>query len=348
MGSHSNHVQLLQLRAYPKLLSLVVPMYNEEAVVGHLRVALEQFISELQGNAEVILVNDGSTDGTVAEIVGWAGGDPRIKVISLSRNFGHQNAATAGLDFASGDAVVLIDADLQDPLSAVHEMIRRYCEGYDVVYGRRITRSGETIFKRFSAWLFYRIMSSMVYRDLPIDSGDFRLLSRSCLDGLRRLRETHRFLRGMVAWVGYSQVEVEYERAPRVAGETKYPIRKMLSFAWTAATSFSALPLRASIILGGVATVLGIEEAVRATLAHIFHWYAVPGWSSLTVLVSLLGGATLMSIGIVGEYVGKIYEQSKGRPLYLVAHTVNIEQGDEGRLDRTSVSAHVYRGGDRR
>ncbi len=340
MQVQNNDVQLLQPRGYPPLLSIVVPMYSEESVIAHLRAALTPFLSEVRGETEVILVNDGSKDRTLSEIVAWAYEDPRVKVINLSRNFGHQNAATAGLDYASGDAVVLIDADLQDPLSVIHQMIARYCEGYDVVYGRRVARSGESSFKRFTAWFFYRIMRSMVYKDLPTDSGDFRLLSRHCLDGLRQLRETHRFLRGMVAWVGYAQIGVPYEREPRVAGTTKYPFRKMLAFAWTAATSFSALPLRMSVLLGAVATLLGVEEAVRATLAHIFHWYAVPGWSSLTVLVSLLGGATLMSIGIVGEYVGKIYEQSKGRPLYLVASTVNVDHAPAS--ERPAVLAHHY------
>jgi len=315
---------LLQQRPYPSLLSLVIPMFNEQSVVPHLRHALEQFMKEIGGETEVVLVNDGSRDSTLAEIVAWAYEDPRIKVVNLSRNFGHQNASTAGLDYASGEAVVLLDADLQDPLAVINQMIARYCEGYDVVYGQRIAREGETLFKRLTAWLFYRLMSTLVYKDLPVDAGDFRLISRNCLNGLRQLRETHRFLRGMVAWVGYPQVGVRYERAPRVAGETKYPLRKMLKFAWTAATSFSALPLKASIWLGFVATAIGFEEAVRATLAHVFRWYAVPGWSSLTVLVSLLGGATLVSIGILGDYLGKIYEQTKHRPLYLVSQTVNI------------------------
>ena len=343
-------VHLLQPREYPHLLSIVAPMYNEESVVPHLRAALTRFLGELQGEAEVVLVNDGSKDGTLAEIVAWAYEDRRVKVINLSRNFGHQLAATAGLDFAAGDAVVLIDADLQDPLSVVHQMIARYREGYDVVYGRRVSRAGESIFKRLSAWLFYRTMRSLVYKDMPTDTGDFRLLSRHCLEGLHQMRETHRFLRGMVAWVGYPQIGVEYERAARVAGDTKYPLRKMLSFAWTAATSFSALPLQASVWLGVIATLLGIEEAMRATLAHLLHWYAVPGWSSLTVLVSLLGGATLMSIGIVGEYVGKIYEQSKGRPLYLVGGTINVDHlrgASPDHLDSVNGSAREYQEGSR-
>lgn len=324
MQLHHSNDFLLQHRPYPRLLSVVLPMYNEQSVIPHLRGAFDHFMTEVRGETEVILVNDGSTDSTLTEIVTWAYQDPRIKVVNLSRNFGHQSASTAGLDYASGEAVVLLDADLQDPLSVIHEMIDRYCQGYDVVYGQRVTRQGETGLKRLTAWLFYRLMSNLVYKDLPVDVGDFRLISRGCLNGLLQMRETHRFLRGMVAWVGYSQIGIPYERAPRVAGETKYPLRKMLKFAWTAATSFSALPLKASMWLGIVATAIGFEEAVRATLAHIFRWYVVPGWSSLTVLVSLLGGATLISIGILGDYVGKIYEQTKHRPLYLVSRTVNL------------------------
>jgi dolichol-phosphate mannosyltransferase len=317
--------QLLEPRPFPRLLSLVIPLYNEGAVVPHLRVALESFIEALPTETEVLLINDGSTDSTLTQIAEWAYEDARIKVINLSRNFGHQNASTAGLDYSSGDAVVLLDADLQDPLSVIDEMIRRYQEGYDVVYGQRIGRAGESRLKLLTAWSFYRLMRRFIYGDLPVDAGDFRLISRNCLDGLQQLRETHRFLRGMVAWVGYSQIGVEYERAPRVAGKTKYPLRKMLKFAWTAATSFSALPLRTSLWLGIGAAAIGFEETIRAILAHVFGWFTVSGWASLTVLVSFLSGATLISIGIVGEYVGKIYEQGKNRPIYLASRTLNID-----------------------
>lgn len=341
-NQNNNGLFRLQPRPYPGLLSLVVPMYNEAAVVTHLRRALNEFMVQVKGETEVVLVNDGSTDSTLEQITAWAYEDPRIKVVDLSRNFGHQSAATAGLDYAAGEAIVLLDADLQDPVSVIHQMIDRYCEGYDVVYGQRVTRQGESAFKRLSAWIFYRLMRNMVYKDLPLDTGDFRLTSRNCLDGLRQLRETHRFLRGMVAWVGYPQIAVQYERAARVAGETKYPLRKMLKFAWTAATSFSALPLKVSIWLGIVATILGMEEALRATLAHIFHWYAVPGWSSLTVLVSVLGGATLMSIGVLGEYVGKIYEQVKNRPIYLVSRTFNIAEPPKRRPNSELLTRSEY------
>jgi glycosyltransferase involved in cell wall biosynthesis len=326
---------LLLPRPYPAQLSLVIPMYNEESVVPFLRSALEQFLPELRSETEVVLVNDGSTDGTLRLIVDWARQDARIKVINFSRNFGHQIASTAGLDYAAGDAVVLLDADLQDPLTVIHCMIERYCAGYDVIYGQREVRLGESWFKRVTAWLFYRLMRTFVHKDLPVDAGDFRLLSRPCLNALQQMRETHRFLRGMVAWVGFPQIGVQYQRSARVAGSTKYPLRKMMTFAWTAATSFSILPLKASTLLGLIVTMAGLEEAVRAVLAKIFHWYVVPGWSSLTVLISIIGGSTLMSIGVLGEYVGKLYEQTKNRPLYLVSQTVNV-----GPVQKVYVEAH--------
>ena len=296
-------------------------MYNEEAVIPALRDAVDSFAEALASTLELVLVNDGSADGTLSHLAEWAGADTRVRVLHLSRNFGHQIAATAGLDHATGDAVVLVDADLQDPLGLIHQMIDRYREGYDVVYGQRASRTGEPAYKRFTAWAFYRIMRTMVYRQLPADVGDFRLISRACLDAVQQMRETHRFLRGMVAWVGFPQAAVRYHRQPRIAGCTKYSLGQMLAFSWTAATSFSTLPLRFSMIMAAVAAAVGIEEGIRAVLAYSLGWYTVPGWTSLTVIVSLIGSAMLMSMGILGEYVAKIYEQSKGRPLYVVART---------------------------
>ena len=315
---------ILQPRPSPARLSLVIPMYNEEVVVDFLRAELEKFMRDVSAEMEVILVNDGSSDGTIEKIAGWAAEDRRIKVLQLSRNFGHQIAATAGLDYATGDAVVLIDADLQDPLPVIHQMIERYRDGYDVVYGQREARQGESAVKRFTAWAFYRVMRLMVYNRLPLDAGDFRLISRECLNGLKSMRETHRFLRGMVAWVGYPQFALKYQRARRVAGETKYPLRRMLALAWTAATSFSTVPLQISIVLGLITGIIGIEEGTRAILAALFGWYAVPGWTSLMVVTSIVGSALLISVGILGQYIGKIYEQSKDRPLYLVSRTFNV------------------------
>ena len=329
MSHSSANSSLLRPRSYPTKLSLVIPVYNEEAVVPFLRRAVAQFISELPGETELILVNDGSTDSTLGQIVDWAKQDARVKVVNFSRNFGHQIALTAGLDYATGDAVVTLDADLQHPLNVIHRMIERYCEGYDVVYGQRKVRRGETWFKKLTAWLFYRLMRAFIHKDLPVDSGDFRLLSRPCLNGLRQMRETHRFVRGMVSWVGFPQVGVPYEQAARVAGNTKYTWGRMINFAWTAATSFSIVPLKASTWLGVIVTLVGLGEAIHALLAKFLHWYVVPGWTSLTVLVSLLGGSTLVSIGVLGEYVGKLYEQTKNRPLYLVSQTVNVNSAQK-------------------
>lgn len=328
---------LLEPRPYPAALSIVIPMYNEEAVVELLRADLEQFMYEAKTETEVILVNDGSSDRTLPKIAAWAAQDDRIKVIQLSRNFGHQIAATAGLDYASGDAIVLIDADLQDPLPVVHEMIERYCEGYDVVYGQREKREGESLLKLFTAWIFYRMMRALVYKYLPVDTGDFRLISRQCLQGLKSMRETHRFLRGMIAWVGYPQCAVTYERARRAGGYTKYSLRKMLAFAWTAATSFSSLPLQASLLLGAVVGLFGIEEGIRALLAITLGWYAVPGWTSLMVVTSFIGSALLICVGILGQYIGQLYEQSKERPLYLVSRTFNVAAADNPAMPTFSI-----------
>lgn len=324
MSAAGNTRHLLLPRPYPRKLSFVIPMYNEEESLPLLRAALEGFLKELPAEGEVILVNDGSADSTLPRIMDWASEDRRVKIIHLSRNFGHQIASTAGLDYASGDAVILLDADLQDPLAVVHRMVERYCEGYDVAYGQREKRGGETWMKRSTAWLFYRLMKAFVYKDLPVDTGDFRLISRRCLAGLRQMRETHRFLRGMTAWVGYPQIAVLYQRAPRAAGETKYPFRKMMAFAWTAATSFSIVPLRLTLALGLVVGAFSLEEGVRSILSHVFGWFTVTGWSSLMVVIAGIGSALLVSVGILGEYVGRLYEQVKERPIYLVADTYNI------------------------
>lgn len=312
--------QTLRPRTYPKLLSLVIPMYNEEKVIGLLRSEITRFIDHIPSQVEVVLVDDGSRDRTVAHAAQWAAADKRIHVLQLARNFGHQLAATAGLDYASGDAVVLMDADLQDPVNVIDEMIGRYCDGYDVVYGQRASRAGETIFKRFSAWAFYRLMQRFVLKNLPPDTGDFRLMSRECLDALKQMRETHRFLRGMVTWLGFQQCAVKFERQARAAGETKYPLSKMLSFAWTAATSFSTVPLKLSLYLGCAVGLFGIVEAVRAVCANLFG-FVVPGWTSLMIVTCLIGSAMLMCLAIIGQYIGMIYEQSKERPIYLISRT---------------------------
>jgi glycosyltransferase involved in cell wall biosynthesis len=312
-------------RPDPKLLSIVIPFYNEEEIFPLLRPQLTEFLNNSPYPCEVVAVNDGSSDRTIDLLVDWSKQDSHIKVLNLSRNFGHQYASTAGIDYASGEAIVLIDADLQDPLQVIHQMVEKYREGYDVVCGQRTTRVGDGIFKKFTAWFFYRCMRIFFLKSLPPDVGDFRLMSRRCIDNLRAMRELHRFLRGMVAWVGYPQICVRYERQPRGAGVTKYPFRKMARLAWTAAVSFSALPLRLSFFGAGMMTLVAIEEAIRALVEH-FSGKTVPGWTSLMVVLCLSNAALMIAVGILGEYVGRIYEEGKGRPLYVIADAWNLTQ----------------------
>ena len=313
-------------RDEPALLSIVIPIYNEQDALPILRDRLTRFMDSLDCGVELIAVNDGSSDYSIDLLADWAAHDHRIKVLSLARNFGHQAAATAGLDQAQGDAVVLMDADLQDPPDIILKMMAEYRNGYDVVYGQRVSRQGETAFKRATAWAFYRVMRKLVYPDLPSDAGDFRLISRRCLDALNSMRETHRFLRGMVAWIGFPQTAVRYERHARVAGSTKYPLSKMLRLAWTAAVSFSPVPLRLSFLLGVIIFLIGFTQGIHAIIDKIFGFYTVPGWTSLMVVLCLIGGAILVSIGVLGEYVGRIFEEIKSRPLYIVAQTINLAE----------------------
>lgn len=319
--------QILKRRGLPQLLSLVIPLYNEHDIVPILRARFDQFLAELPCPVEVVLVNDGSSDRTLDRLMDWATADARIKVLGLARNFGHQIAATAGLDSACGDAVVLMDADLQDPLEVVHDMLAKYCEGYDVVYGQRNRRAGETWFKRVTAWGFYRLMRTFVHPDLPADTGDFRLLSRRCLDSLGTMREQHRFLRGMVAWVGFAQTAIRYDRAPRAAGTTKYTLRKMLRFAWTAIASFSSLPLRASFYAGCVTAALGLSWGAYSVVRYAVYGDNLPGWTSQMVVTCLIGAAILMSNAVLGSYVGQIFEEIKERPLYVVSSVANFAAG---------------------
>jgi len=316
----NNDSEILFERPLPGLLSLVLPLYNEAEMVPLLRESLERFVATLPCPCEVILVNDGSSDGTLAKLLAWAKQSPMITVLALSRNFGHQIAATAGLDHAHGDAVVLMDADLQDPPEIVHEMLREYCNGFDVVYAQREKRLGEGWFKRFTAWAFYRTMRFAVDSRLPADTGDFRLISRQCLDGLSAMREQHRFLRGMVAWAGFPQKAVRFVRPPRAAGETKYPLRKMIVFAWTAAISFSPAPLRLVFAMGLAVLFAGIGAGIYSLATYFLGLPVVPGWTSIMVTLCLIGSFILIAIGVTGEYVAKIYEQSKARPLYLIDH----------------------------
>jgi dolichol-phosphate mannosyltransferase len=257
----------------------------------------------------------------------WAAEDPAIKIIALSRNFGHQIAVTAGMDASSGDAVVIMDADLQDPPSLVPEMLAGYCDGYDVVYGQRTVRDGETWFKRASASLFYKIMRRFVDKRLPANTGDFRLVSRRVIEDLRRIREHDRFLRGLVAWVGYPQKALPYRRPGRAAGTTKYPLTKMIRFALNAIFSFSALPLRLITWIGFFSVLISFAFVGRTLYQYWFNSEAlVMGWASLSVLISFFFGVILLSIGVLGIYVAKIHTEVQGRPIYLIRHSVNFEK----------------------
>jgi glycosyltransferase involved in cell wall biosynthesis len=304
-------------RGNPRMLSLVLPAYNEEEVLPLLRPRLEALLAGLPCQGELVFVDDGSRDRTAPMLRAWAETDPRVTLLELSRNFGHQAAVTAGTDQARGDAIVIMDADLQDPPELIHEMLARYREGYDVVYAQRSKREADTMFKRATAALFYWIMRSFVHSELPVAVGDFRLMSRDVTDALRHLREGQRFIRGMVTWLGYSQTAVSFERPARAAGITKYPFRKMLRFAWDAILSFSSAPLRATAYLGLATILFGLAVAGYS----VFRWFrgaTVAGWTSIMVLQGLIGGAILIGLGMIGEYIGRIYEESKQRPIYII------------------------------
>ncbi|MFN7975049.1 MAG: glycosyltransferase family 2 protein [Acidobacteriota bacterium] len=304
-------------RPAPRLLSFVIPMYNEEAVLPLLRERLDELAGTLPCQVEWVLVDDGSRDATRALLRRWADEDPRARVVELARNFGHQAALTAGMDHASGEAVVLLDADLQDPPELVREMLARYQEGYDVAVAQRTARHGESVWKRATAAAFYRLMA-VAQPDLPRNASDFRLMSREVLDAVRALREHHRFLRGLVSWVGFEQVTVPFERPPRAAGKTSYSTVKMIQLAWSAALAFTIFPLRVATWFGGGVFLFGAGYAVYAFVRALFWHDLVPGWATLVILQSLIGGAILVCLGMIGEYVGRIYEETKDRPIYVV------------------------------
>jgi dolichol-phosphate mannosyltransferase len=304
-------------------LSLVIPIYNEAEVLPQLDVRLKELLDKLGMDTEVVFVNDGSRDDSMEILRRMASHEPRYKVLGFSRNFGHQRAITAGMDKSRGRAVVVMDADLQDPPEVILEMVEKWHQGYDVVYGRRRSRAGESWFKLITAKIFYRVFAAMIPIEVPLDTGDFRLMSRRVVTTMRGLRETHRFVRGLVAWVGFRQTAVEYDRAPRAAGETKYPLRKMLAFAMDGIASFSIQPLRFATYIG---VIVGTASVLYALAAIISNWLGmtVPGWTTTVVLVSFLFSVQFFMIGVLGEYVGRIYEQIKGRPLYIVSERINF------------------------
>lgn len=307
--------------------SIVIPVYNEQETLEALDQRLISLLEQLDGSAEVILVDDGSRDASFARMMEMSVRDPRFKVIQLSRNFGHQAAITAGLDFAIGKAVIVMDADLQDPPEVVLAMAERWREGFEVVYAVRKERRGENRFKRVTAAAFYRLLRRLSDVDIPADVGDFRLVDRKALDAYKTMRENDRFVRGMISWVGFKQVGVSYDRAERFAGETKFPLRRMMRFAIDGIVSFSSAPLRLALALGFVVSAASFLYGFVAILLKASGAFTVPGWTSVIFVTSLLGGVQLMVLGVVGEYVGRTYEESKHRPLYIVNQSQGLAEG---------------------
>lgn len=310
------------------VLSVIVPVFNEAETLSILMPRLSTSLKNVEW--EVIFVDDGSTDASLDIIRKAAALDRHIKLLSFSRNFGHQAAITAGLDFAEGDAVVVMDADLQDPPELLPKMLELYQEGYDVVSPRRVSREGETLIKRWTAKLFYRFMALMADKRLAAEVGDFRLFSRRAVLAIRTFREQHRFMRGLVAWLGLKEAILPFERQTRAAGETKYPMLKMLQFAWTAIASSSALPLRLSIGAGVILSCAGFVYLARVVYLALWTNVLVPGWASVVVLQCIFSGVILLALGLMGDYVARTYEEAKGRPLYIVTSALNVPVPESG------------------
>jgi polyisoprenyl-phosphate glycosyltransferase len=321
-----------------ELLSVVAPVYNEEETLTEFYSRVSSALEDLP--FELVLVDDGSTDGSGAILARLAAEDPRVRVVSLSRNFGHQNALTAGLDHAKGDAVVMLDGDLQDPPELIPTMLDHWRAGCDVVYAVRQGREGESRFKLTSAKWFYKLFGKLTQVGLENNSGDFRLLDRQPLDALRSMRERSRFLRGMTVWVGYRQAAVGYQRDPRYAGSTKYTLAKMLRFSVDAILSFSGRPLQLATLLGFVFSTLAFLAIPVVIILRALHSY-LPGFATVTIIVMLLGGIQLIAIGIIGEYVGRIYDEVKGRPLYIVRGRLNIREEEISEAAPAAESAEI-------
>ena len=310
-------------------LSIVVPFLDEEANLPVLYRRAADSVKDCVGTYEMIFVDDGRSDGSAAWVAARAREDSRVKLIRLSRNFGHQIAITAGMDYADGDAVVIIDADLQDPPEVIPRLVEKWREGFDVVYAVRERRVGETWIKKALAAVFYRIFRCLVAFDAPINAGDFRLVDRKVIAALRQVREQHRFMRGLTGWVGFSHCAVPYRREARAAGVTKYPVWKSLALAWDAITSFSSSLLTWITGLGAFIALLGVLDAVNIVIIKLRHPEGpVSGWSTIMVSVLILGGIQLISLGVIGQYIGRIFEESKKRPLYFVRESVGFPRED--------------------
>jgi glycosyltransferase involved in cell wall biosynthesis len=314
--------------------SLVVPLYNEEAVIEETHRRLTSVMSALREPYEIIYVNDGSIDRTGYLAREICESDPHAKLLTFSRNFGHQTAITAGMDHASGEAVIVIDADLQDPPDVIPKLIERWHEGFDVVYGHRVSRNGENWFKRFTARRFYRLLNRMTDIEIPVDAGDFRLISARVRDALLTVPEHNRYVRGLISWLGFRQAMVDYVRVPRFAGKTKYPLKKMIGLAIDGITSFSYKPLKMGIGLGMLLSAFSFCFLLFVFISRLFNLVIMePGYASMMCVMLFFFGIVLMMFGVIGEYIGRIFEEVKGRPLYIISDKIG-EFGRSGRTDQ--------------
>jgi polyisoprenyl-phosphate glycosyltransferase len=305
-------------------LSVVVACFNEEEVIEETHRRLTASVASLLDDYQIIYVDDGSSDTTASKLAAIQAGDGHVAVIRLSRNFGHQIAVTAGLEYARGDAVVLIDADLQDPPEVIATMVERWRDGFQVVYGLRESRAGETAFKKLSARLFYRLINRLSEIQIPLDTGDFRLMDRRVVLALRQMKEKHRLLRGMTSWVGFNQTAVPYARAARWAGDSKYPLKKMLLLAVDGIISFSTLPLRLVTFVGISFAFISLIGTAYALVMRLLTSDWVPGWTLIFISLLMIGGLQLICLGIMGEYIGRIYNEAKDRPLFLIRETLGV------------------------
>jgi polyisoprenyl-phosphate glycosyltransferase len=320
-----------QVRQFDAIsLSIVIPVYNEVEVLPVLYHRLTRVMEGLGESYEIIFVNDRSTDGSLALLRDLRAGDDRVKLLGLSRNFGHQSAITAGLDHSCGQAVVVMDADLQDPPEVIPQLVEQWRKGYDMVFAVREKRHGEGLFKRGTAALFYRLLRRLTSTQIPVDAGDFRLMNRKAVDTLQSMRERSRFIRGLAGWIGFRQTSVPYVRHVRHAGTTKYPLKKMVRFAFNGLISFSSVPLQLASYLGFIVSSISFVYMAYAVWLKLFTDRTILGWTSVMVAVLFLGGVQLLCLGIVGEYIGRIYEEVKQRPLYIVDEVDGLDQPAPG------------------
>ena len=309
--------------------SIVVPVYNEEEVIHETYRRLTEVMRSTKEAYELLFVNDGSRDRTAEIIKEYSEQDPAIVLLDFARNFGHQIAITAGMDHARGEAVVVIYADLQDPPELILEMIEKWKQGFDVVYAKRTKRKGETYFKKQTAAMFYRFLRAMTDIDIPLDTGDFRLLDRKVCNQMNSIQEKNRFVRGLVSWVGFKQIAVEYERDERLAGESKYPLKKMLKLSMDGITSFSYKPLKLASYAGVTLSGIGFIYLLVVLYLKLFTESTITGWSSLIVIQLFFSGIMLIILGMIGEYIGRIYDETKNRPLYIVREKYQFETRKE-------------------